>query len=403
MSIDEGLSPNALGRSLPSAPKLPVAGFLIRLLAFALDCILLRLFLYLLALVAREPMLALGPWSGRLAAALLFAYFWLGDGPVGRGRTVGKAVLNLRTVAAEDGRPLGWGRSALRAAILCPPRLWMFYFVAPFFTPGPWGVVAEAVALRLSEYLTLALILAQVFHTLLNPTRQGLHDTAARSLVLGLGQEETTWERIEEALGREGMTRVKMARRSGWICLVATFALLSFFYAKSFRSPEAQLTLRQFREMQSALDRYKYQLAPPSRPMRLSEAEKAAGATETSDASATQTLELAEGAAIPLYQEYPVLRLGRDTRSVEVIRGEFNEFIDWQMESTRRFESEYRRFLRERQAAEAASGEKGAKPPAELPPPYPAGSKLVFIYQEFLDLALYQQAYEVLRESRRWE
>ncbi|MQY03939.1 RDD family protein [Actinomadura macrotermitis] len=73
-----------------------------------------------------------------------------------RGQTVGKMLLGIRVVRAEDGGAISFGRSAARTA---------FYYVLSFVTCGIGGLV-------------------DVAWILWDPRRQALHDKVARTLVV---------------------------------------------------------------------------------------------------------------------------------------------------------------------------------------------------------------------------
>jgi uncharacterized RDD family membrane protein YckC len=94
----------------------PFAGFLPRLLALLIDGVALYAAAGMALRSAREPLLELNPWLPYLGLVVGFLYFMLAAGPVGRGRTLGKAVLGLHVVG-RDGEPVGWG-PALRRTLL---------------------------------------------------------------------------------------------------------------------------------------------------------------------------------------------------------------------------------------------------------------------------------------------
>ncbi|GAB4311026.1 MAG: hypothetical protein Kow0059_00830 [Candidatus Sumerlaeia bacterium] len=97
-------------------PYLPVAGFWARGLAFAADVILLGAVFYVLVFLFKESLFALDLWNTALCAVVVLAYFTLGDGPVGRGRTIGKLLSGVR-VTTSEGAPLTLAGAAVRSLI----------------------------------------------------------------------------------------------------------------------------------------------------------------------------------------------------------------------------------------------------------------------------------------------
>lgn len=373
MALDDHFNPSNLAGRIVRTPPLPVAGFWSRLLAFGLDWIILRFAFYGLALVAREPLLSLGPWAARLSALLMFAYFWLGDGPVGKGRTLGKWIFSLRVIQAEDGAVLSYKRAALRAIVLFPTIVWANYFILPTTLPFPDTPATLWAAILLSLGVFLSLYLAQLIHTAFNPTRQGFHDVAAHSLVIGAEHDETTWEKLQEIAGMAGMQRVRRAHHSGMITLLATLVLFGFYTHREVRSPSDPKDREGVRELNTILvaKNLKLEFRPYATPLSEEEVAKQGGERPT-----TPTLAL-DPEGPPRRVEILLLRAGKETRSPAEARAEIAEIAQW-----------IHRYLHEK--AERTSN------------PLPAGSILSFIYQEYLDLVIYKQGFEVLREERPW-
>ncbi|GEM_PF-1919973 len=414
MAIDDSFDASKAAGRFPRSPRLPVAGFWIRFLAFVVDWILLTGLMYALALVGREAILAAGAWAGRVAAVAIFAYFWLGDGPIGKGRTLGKAILGLRTVAAADGAPLGWRESFLRALILVPQRMWVLYFIDPILVAGGSGYLARIVEVQLANILTLALFLGQILRVAMNPARQGFHDAAAGSLVLGADHADTVWSQLEETAGPEGMARMRLARRSGWVGLIATFVMLSYMSFGPLFNAQNRQNIEHLKRLQQIEDKYGFEVASagPSKPLD-DEKKELPGATERSSSSASEkdknsasasgnssaaseksqtpngstTADDASGTAgiaraiAPLERVYFCLKREIDRRPADQIRAEFNQFLD--------------ELLAE---AEKIQGEGYLTPFSHIP----KGSMIVFIHQEYVDLVLFQKGYDVVREERRW-
>ena len=59
-----------------------------------------------------EPLFEL--FANLVGFLMVFGYFILMEGPLGKGRTIGKMVLKLRVVKEKDGSRIGFGKSAIR-------------------------------------------------------------------------------------------------------------------------------------------------------------------------------------------------------------------------------------------------------------------------------------------------
>ncbi len=396
MALDDHFDASRLAGHIERPPRLPVGGVWARLIAFITDWILLKFLFYALALGVREPLLDLGRGASYLAGAIIFLYFWLGDGPLGKGRTVGKALMGLRTVSASDGRILSPGRAALRAAILLPPYLWFAAFVTPSLKLSPGSAAGIFVFSALPLVMWIALYIGQVLYVSLNPTRQGFHDEAAGSLVLGIDQLGTTWSVLEEQAGAAGMLRRRKARQAGWICMVAFVAILGFTFYRALWGPGAKENLRINADLAARVAPFGVEL-PTGGPKQMSVEGKpgsatsptlgaAPGATAPGTRPTSPTLDAAKP---PKEFEFHLFHIGRDSRPPEKIRADLNRLADSLIEFYR---GEDARLTREA----AARG----KPEAWQP--VPRGARFVFVYDVYLNLLLHQQAFEVLRVERKF-
>lgn len=174
-------------------PTRALPGFWVRAGAFALDAGLLTLFFYLLA---RQAYAWLYPmrWGAQVLAFLLvYVYFWIGSSRLTKGQTVGKSILELRTLGL-DGRPLGWGAAARRAVGL-------FLTAGAYAVAVGWSTGRDFV--HFAEYgkgtflltvgfgmVTLAYALANSVFCALHPHKRSLHDLASGALVVRAGEVE---------------------------------------------------------------------------------------------------------------------------------------------------------------------------------------------------------------------
>ncbi|MCH8332934.1 RDD family protein [Candidatus Sumerlaeota bacterium] len=168
-----------LEKPLPT-PRPPFAPFIPRASAFVIDLVLIYFVGYTLELAFRAPLLRLGIFLHPLSSVAAFAYFWLGNGPVGRGATLGKSVLNLR-VLGPDGRALEFGPSFRRTLLQLPPIVPVtFIFLSEAFDfPLLFSVYG-------GDFLALAattFLIAHGYCVVAHPRRQGWHDVWAGSFV----------------------------------------------------------------------------------------------------------------------------------------------------------------------------------------------------------------------------
>ena len=110
------LSPDALDKNAPRLTP-PLAGFWFRVGALALDIFLIRMALQMTYPLLKPLYLSLGEASPLVGLAVAYLYLFLAEGPVGKGLTLGKAVVGIRTTDL-DGEPLSTGAAAIRAALV---------------------------------------------------------------------------------------------------------------------------------------------------------------------------------------------------------------------------------------------------------------------------------------------
>jgi uncharacterized RDD family membrane protein YckC len=163
---------------VPGAPDLAFADVPIRLVAYIID-------VAILAIVGAALVIALGfgerietetssyvwitSWTADVAFALLgfvyFVFFWTG----GRRATIGQRAFDIQVGNAFDGRPL-----SLNQAV----RRWLGY--GSFL-----GLLAIVPAVRgYVALVQLVWILVLMATTARNPTKQGLHDRFAHSVLV---------------------------------------------------------------------------------------------------------------------------------------------------------------------------------------------------------------------------
>ncbi len=167
----------------PIRERPPFTGFIPRLGAFAFDGLLLYLLAMLLDRSLRPVLLQLNPLLPWLGHILALAYFWLGEGPVGGGRTPGKLFLNLHVVTRTGAAP-GWGAAGKRALLKQAPA---FMFLAwPVYSAGFGGDIFTLItAFSALQIFGLALTIALAFSIAVHPFKRGWHDHWAATWVTG--------------------------------------------------------------------------------------------------------------------------------------------------------------------------------------------------------------------------
>lgn len=156
------------------------AGFGMRLGAFVIDVVALYFAGYTLEMGARAPLLELGESLPFLTTLAAFCYFWFGNGPVGGGQTLGKAILNIRTVDAS-GERLGWGASLRRTCLHLPIAFVAFVDLAAAAFDAPYGLAFQV--RQLATLSASAILFTHAYTVFSHPRRQGWHDQWGGSFV----------------------------------------------------------------------------------------------------------------------------------------------------------------------------------------------------------------------------
>lgn len=171
--------PELLKMPKPGKQFQPIGGFWMRTTAILLDLIFLHFFLYAFVFLAKEYLFKIGSNSVFIGLAVILAYFVLLDGPLGKGKTLGKALLNI-AVNNYEAQPLEFF-SALRRTLIC-----LNVFILSVFL----GLVYKEINSTLQMF-TLNLFSAFIWGFLIangiligvHPLKQGIHDLVTRSFV----------------------------------------------------------------------------------------------------------------------------------------------------------------------------------------------------------------------------
>jgi len=239
---EENLLPaDALEKNKPKRIH-PIAGFWLRFGALVIDIFLLRLVLQVSYPVLRLLYAALGASSVAFGALVVFLYLALAEGPVGKGMTVGKAVLGIRTTDLE-GEMVPVQRSAVRALV--------FLVLALPFLGGRVLEHFAANGERTGIFVTrsilnggvTAYVVANVFLVVLHPLKQTVHDLAAGTIVVRESGAHNLASFMEEAAGQIAPLGRRAFKIAG-VVFVALGALNIYGDYKMVFSPAAEKQYR---------------------------------------------------------------------------------------------------------------------------------------------------------------
>lgn len=300
-------------------PAQLAARFWPRLAAFVVDAALLFMVASLLGQALYAPMMALNPWLPWMGVLLLFLYFALLDGPLGKGQTLGKSILRLRTVAIPDvapeplafqhededeGEPAaspavdpatltppGWA-AALRRAALKAFVISIVLNYSKLLLALPAELYPQLqLATSLLRVLAMAALIGELTTLFMHPLRLALHDVLAGTRVIRIpvaGQPST-----DPPLDPIAESRARLARRVGVFVTFTGFILLSYGAVESeWLSTESQQARRIWSEAHNHLELGPYRLTNVSVPTldRMRRVDQAIARQRAAAESAGQTV-----------------------------------------------------------------------------------------------------------------
>jgi uncharacterized RDD family membrane protein YckC len=235
------LPANALEKNAPKAVP-PLAGFWFRLGALALDIFLLRLALQMTYPALRPLYLSIGSALVVVGPLVAFVYLVLAEGPVGKGMTLGKAIVGIRTTDLS-GERASISAAAIRAALLL--------VLALPFLGSEMGARCAAngdrnglfLASGMLRGMAMAFIIANVFLVVLHPLKQTAHDLLAGTLVVreaGAHHLSVFLEQIEGQLAPLQRRAIQVAA----VAFVALSAINMFGEYRQVFSAEGENYLR---------------------------------------------------------------------------------------------------------------------------------------------------------------
>lgn len=207
-------------------PKLPLIGFLHRLLAFVLDIMIVLSTIWLLSNSLSPAVVALGEFYPYLTALAMFLYFALLNGPLGKGQTIGKMVVRIQ-VTDLDGATPDLRQGLLRTAILFPS--FVLGPLAAAIIGHPSSLMEEYLFSVIAVYPVFAMVLTTSLIIPFNPFKQGLHDFLGQTLVRPANRTETPdFEELTASVGSGWLKFHRQPQISGGITLAMLFSLLCF-------------------------------------------------------------------------------------------------------------------------------------------------------------------------------
>lgn len=171
------LAPEAqISPAAPPISRLPLANFWVRILAFALDTMLLGLLATVVAAIGNAQFLASELLARAVGYALLIAYFGYLQSRPGGGQTVGQRLLGIGVVD-RDGQLLSPSRAAARAAIF-----WFPFTLSELPLPLLMSYSPTVILLGVLQAILIAGIV--YFYLANRRSRQSIHDLCTGAYVV---------------------------------------------------------------------------------------------------------------------------------------------------------------------------------------------------------------------------
>jgi uncharacterized RDD family membrane protein YckC len=158
----------------------PRAGFWVRAVSVLMDIIVLNFLFHGLTFLLREQLFSIARYTEYLGAGIVFLYFALLNGPLGKGKTIGKFLFNIR-VQDYQGNPLSFASGFKRTLIqLITPS----YILLVLDQVLDKSLSHQAFLYHLLYSLSISFVASNALLIALHPLKQGFHDQFARSLVV---------------------------------------------------------------------------------------------------------------------------------------------------------------------------------------------------------------------------
>lgn len=241
-------APNVSAGAHGVSPREVMAGFWVRALALVLDIILLNFVFNGLSFLFREQFFLVSRYTDFIGMIIVYLYFTLLNGPVGKGRTMGMYLFNI-CVRDYEGHVLSPGAACKRALIQMVSPIFPMVFFTPFLKmtePSQAMLSGGILSLSLSFLVSNALLVG------LHPLKQGFHDRVAMSIVVR-GQIAVRYEELErftssEMIGRKIRTPAS-AYQSAGIAFVVISLIQIWGVFQQVRSEPWRIQSRMLDEM----------------------------------------------------------------------------------------------------------------------------------------------------------
>jgi uncharacterized RDD family membrane protein YckC len=165
----------------PAAPKSYLAGFWARIAALLIDCAILSLFGFFLAIFLQPVFVRMGQSGKLIGFAIAALYFSIFNSAIGNGQTIGKRMLNIRVVR-KDG------------ALLSPPGSFARYLVLalPYFLNGAYFESGPPALGYLLTFVIFGMGFSILYLAIFNRvSRQSLHDMVVGTYVINAYAQRT--------------------------------------------------------------------------------------------------------------------------------------------------------------------------------------------------------------------
>ena len=290
-------APNVSAGAHGVSPREVMGGFWVRALALVLDIILLNFIFNGLSFLFREQFFLVSRYTDFIGLIIVFLYFTLLNGPVGKGRTMGMYLFNI-CVRDYEGCALSLGAACKRTLIQMVSPIFPMVFFTPFLKmtdPSQAMLSGGILSLSLSFLVSNALLVG------LHPLKQGFHDRVARSIVVR-GQNVVRYEELEkftssQMIGRKVRTPASAYQSAGIAFVVISLILIWLFFQLvrsepwRFRSEMIQrFSIPGFELTDFGVDRIRSEVKEESAPTARSDAKQPVAKLKEAEVATTSTL-----------------------------------------------------------------------------------------------------------------
>lgn len=267
--------------------KDPRGGFWVRSVSVLMDIVVLNFLFHGLTFLFREQLFQMAQYTEYLGAGIVFLYFWLLNGPVGKGRTVGKYLFNLR-VQDYQGDPLSLLSAFNRTLIqLITPS----YILLVLNLILDKSLSHQAFLYHALYSLTISFVASNALLIALHPLKQGFHDQFAKSLVVKGGAQvsyEDLNNKYQSRLLSSKIRTPASALQSAGLAFVVIFAIQAWSAYQQVKSEQWKVNNEIIREIKKEFEVKGFELAE-MRIIAIRSAKKNEKKEQSSKSETTQT------------------------------------------------------------------------------------------------------------------